>query len=179
MHSAICAFDTRAQAQQAVDQLERAGFARHDLHIEHQGVGASLGHFFATLLGRDDPSSHADAYAQHVQRGAFVVVVDARDEAEAERASVLLHGLQGHDLNVIGRGEQRPLRDIVGERQAQGAAVNRSADTYEAAGSFASPNMERAQAAPHRISPTAGPDLREPETEHAPGLRYVDKDKPI
>ena len=36
MHTAICAFDTREQAEQARDGLLRAGFARHDLHIEHQ-----------------------------------------------------------------------------------------------------------------------------------------------
>jgi len=203
MHTALCAFDTHDQARHAVDELVRAGFARHDVHIEHEhvssegrvandawdgmerevavdrGVLSSFGHFFDSLLGRDHPAGDVHTYLQHVERGGFVVVVDAADEAEAERAGVLLHGLRGRDLSVVARGEQRPLRDIVAMRQAQGTAVNRSADTYEAAGSFASPNMERAQAAPHRISPTAGPDLRNPESEHAPGLRYVDKDKPI
>jgi hypothetical protein len=204
MHTAICAFDTHEQARQAVDALERAGFARHDLHIEHKqstsegrapndawdglerevavdrSVLSSFGHFFASLLGRDHPSGHVDTYTQHVERGGHVVVVDAHDDAEAQRAGALLRELQASDLNVVPRPEQRPLRDIVGMRQAQGdgEAVNRSNDTYEAAGSFGSPAMEHATAA-HRISPTAGPDLRDPETEHAPGMRYVDKDKPL
>jgi hypothetical protein len=117
MHSAICAFDTHEQAGDAVAALERAGFARHDLHIE-----------------RD------------VERG-YVVVAEAQDEAQAQRAGALLRDLQGREL-----------------------------DSYEAAGSFASPANA---SAPHRFSPTAGPDLREPETEHAPGLRYADKDKPL
>jgi len=29
------------------------------------------------------------------------------------------------------------------------------------------------------VSPSTGPDLREPEIERAPGLRYADKDKPL
>ena len=32
--------------------------------------------------------------------------------------------------------------------------------------------------ASHRMNPTAGPDLRDPDLERAPGLRYSDKDKP-
>lgn len=204
MHTALCAFDTEEMARQAVDALERAGFARHDVHIENEhstsegrapndawdgqereiavdrSVLSSFGHFFASLLGRDHPSGHVDTYAQHVERGGHVVVVDARDEAEAQRAQALLNALEARDVNVVARGEQPPLRDIVGMRQAQGTgeAVNRSNDTYEAAGAFGSPAMERATAS-DRISPTRGPDLREPESEHAPGLRYVDKDKPL
>src|SRR3954453_23707401 len=205
MHTALCAFDTHDQARQAVDALLRAGFAQNDLHIEHadttsagrapndrwdgmehevavdRGVLSSFGHFFASLLGRDHPSGHVQTYEQHVQRGGHVVVVDARDEAEAQRAQSLLRELQARDVNVVARGEQLPLRDIVGMRQAQdkGGAVNRSNDTYEAAGAFGSPAMERATAASNRISPTAGPGLRDPEQEHAPGMRYVDKDKPL
>lgn len=204
MHTALCAFDSADAARQAVDALVRAGFARHDIHIENEhatsegrapndawdgqerevavdrGVLSSFGHFFASLLGRDHPSGHVDTYTQHVERGGHVVVVDARDEAEAQRAQTLLNALEARDVNVVARGEQPPLRDIVGMRQAQaaGGAVNRSADTYEAAGAFGSPAMERATAS-NRVAPTGGPDLREPESEHAPGLRYVDKDKPL
>jgi hypothetical protein len=32
--------------------------------------------------------------------------------------------------------------------------------------------------ASHRMTPSAGPDLRDPDLERAPGLRYSDKDKP-
>ncbi|MBC5783239.1 hypothetical protein H8N03_09810 [Ramlibacter sp. USB13] len=207
MHTAICAFDTHEQAKDAIASLERAGFARHDLHIEHKhasaegreandrwdgmereiavdrGVVQNFGHFFASLFGRDEHAGHADTYSQHVERGSHVVVVDAHDEAEARRAQDLLRAMQAGDLNLVHRREQRPLRDIVGMRQSEGTAVNRSNDTYEAAGSFGSPNMdyERAQRAmaSNRVSPTSGPDLREPESERAPGLRYSDKDKPV
>lgn len=158
MHTAICAFDDRASAERAVEQLVAAGIDRRDVHLEHRsgdgeltmpGEGAAprdkpapndawdglereiavdrnvlenFGRFFASLLGRDDHSGHIDTYAKHVERGSVVVVVDARDEAEASRASQLLHGLQASDMNVLHRAEQRPLRDLVGERQAGGIA---------------------------------------------------------
>jgi len=204
MHSTLCAFDTHEQASDAVAALEREGFPRHDLHIEHRqaaderpaandrwdglerevAVGrkalSSYGRFFADLLGRTHPdaSGHADTYAGHVERGGYVVVLDAPDEAQAQRAGVLLRERRARDLNVVPRTGQRPLRDIVGMRQAQGGTESASNDSYEAAGSVGSLVGEHASAA-HRFSPTTGPDLREPETERAPGLRYLDKDKPL
>ena len=157
MHTTLCAFDERGQAEKARDSLLQAGFAAHDVHIEHKhapaesrdandawdgqereiavdrGVLSNFGHFFASLLGRDNPSGHADTYSQHVERGAFVVVVDADNDAEAQRARGVLQGLQAGHMNVVHRNEQRPLRDIVARR-------------------------------------------RDPELEHAPGLRYADED---
>jgi hypothetical protein len=207
MHTAICAFDTHEQAKDAIAALERAGFARHDVHEEHQHataegseandqwdglereiavdrrVLAKFGRFFASLFGGDEHAGHVDTYARHVERGGHVVVVDAQDEAEARRAQELLRGMQAGDLNVVHRREQRPLREIVGMRQGETPAVNRSNDTYEAAGSFGSPNMdyERAQRAmaANRVSPATGPDVRDPDAERAPGMRYSDKDKPL
>lgn len=204
MHTTLCAFDDRARAEQAADSLVRSGFPRHDVHIEHKelhgertapndqwdgmereiavdrGVLSSFGHFFASLLGRDNPSGHVDTYAQHVERGGYVVVVDARDEAEAQRARALLHELQAGELNVVHRPEQRPLRDIVGRRQEEAGMVERSREPYEGwTGSATSSNMESEHAlASHRLSPTTGPDLRDPDLERAPGLGPVDKDKP-
>jgi hypothetical protein len=157
MHTTLCAFDDRARAEQARDSLLQSGFALHDVHIEHKhapaetrdandawdgqereiavdrGVLSNFGHFFASLLGRDNPSGHADTYSQHVERGAYVVVVDADSEADAQRARGVLHGLQAGHMNVVHRQEQRPLRDIVARR-------------------------------------------RDPELEHAPGLRYADEE---
>ena len=152
MHTALCAFDDRARAERARDSLLQSGFAAHDVHIEHRhapaenpgrtdgqrdvadrGVLSSFGHFFASLLGRDNPSGHADTYSQHVERGAYVVVVDADEPAQAQRARDVLQGLQAGDLNVVDRREQMPLREIVSRR-------------------------------------------RDPDLEHAPGLRYADQD---
>jgi hypothetical protein len=209
MHTAICTFDDRSRAEQAADSLVRAGFARHDVHVEHKdaeggkaagehadandrwdgmereiavdrGVLENLGHFFASLFGRDNPSGHADTYAKHVEHGRYVVVVDTDSPEQAERARTLLNELQAGDLDVVHRTEQRPLRDIVGMRQ-EGAAgmVERSREPYEGwSNTGTSSNMESEHAlASHRISPTTGPDLRAPDLEREPGLRYADKDK--
>lgn len=207
MHTALCAFEDRARAEQAVDALVRSGIARHDVHIEHKhlhrshetgtdrwdgmerevavdrSVLASFGAFFASLLGRDHPSGHVDTYGQHVERGNYVVVVDAHDQAEADRARVMLQDMEARDLNMVHRPEQRPLRDVVGMRQ-EGIAgepgtagmVERSRTPYE--GSVSSNMEERAVASSPRVSPNAGPDLRDPDLGREPGLRYADKDKP-
>ena len=201
MHTAICAFDDRARAEQAVDALARAGIARHDVHIDHKrttaegrgstrgglsgpegddrNVLSSFGHFFASLLGRDNPSGHVDTYSQHVERGGYVVVVDADDEAQAQRARDLLQQMQGGDLNVVQRGgEQRRLRDIVGRDDEAAGMVTRSREAYEAGVGESPIARERAIAASHTLDARTGPDLRAPDVSHAPGLRYADKDKP-
>ncbi len=212
MHTAICAFDDKGRAEQAVDSLVGAGFARHDMHIEHKelraerpagsdrwdgmereiavdrGVVSSFGHFFTSLFGRDNPSGHVDTYAQHVERGNYVVVVDAHDTAGAERARTLMHELQAGDVNVVHRPEHPPLRDIVGMRQEglrdEGAGmVERSREPSESWSNDAPVNdttgIERERAlASHRMSPKTGPDLRDPDLGHSPGQRYDDKDKP-
>jgi hypothetical protein len=207
MHTAICAFDDRSRAEQAADSLVGAGFSRHAVHVEHKqlhgeqhgeqrdandrwdgmereiamdrGVLANLGHFFSSLFGRDNPSGHADTYSQHVEQGRYVVVVDTDSPEAAERARTMLRDLQASDLNVVHRAEQRPLRDIVGTRQEEAGMVERSREPYEGWNNTGtSSNMESEHAlASHRMSPTTGPDLRAPDLEREPGLRYADKDK--
>jgi hypothetical protein len=198
MHTAICAFEDRRQAEQALQALERAGFARDDLHIEHQpatseggasgwdgtqgeihdrGVLSSFGHFFASLLGRDNPSGHVDTYSRHVERGGCVVVVDADSEEQAQRARTLLQELQAGDLNIVRRPEQRPLRELVGRRDEPAGMIERSREAYEGWSPAESMARERAMAS-HRLDAIGGPALRDPDVTHAPGLRYADKDKP-
>ena len=36
MHTAICTFDTRTTAEQAVERLVQAGFDRDDIHMEYR-----------------------------------------------------------------------------------------------------------------------------------------------
>jgi len=143
-----------------------------------RGVLASFGNFFASLLGRDDPSGRADSYTKHVERGGHVVVVDVHDEAEARRAGELLRELKAGELHVLHRPEQPPLRDIVGMRQVEATPRGRDALATAAAAGLVATERDRAMAS-SRVSPTAGPDLRDPDAERAPGLRYVDKDKPF
>lgn len=200
MHTAICAFEDRDRADQAVDSLVRAGFARHDVHVEHpqataegrgttrgglsgppgddRGVLSSFGHFFASLLGRDNPSGHVDTYSQHIERGGYVVVVDADDAAEAQRARTLLQELQAGDLDVLDRPGQRPLREIVSGEGLAGM-VTRSREAYEAGTNPIERARAMASSSADRLSARSGPELRDPDLGHAPGLRYADKDKPV
>lgn len=201
MHTAICAFEDRQKARQAVENLVRYGFSRQDVHIEckavttegdpidrgqdgtrqqpvrDRGALSSFGHFFASLLGADNPSGQADTYSQHVERGNHVLVADCKDEAEAQRARSLLKELQGGDIDIVQRAGQPPLRDLVGGMgDPKAGMVERGSATYEGASSEL-PDRERAMAA-NRVAATAGPALRDPDVTHAPGLRYADKDKP-
>ncbi|HYE39465.1 MAG TPA: hypothetical protein VEB23_06020 [Ramlibacter sp.] len=196
MHTAICAFDDRHQAQEAIDSLQRAGFDRADLHMEHRqatseggvdawdgeqreihdrGVLSSFGHFFASLLGHDNPSGQADTYSKHVERGGCVVVVDAATEEEAQRARTLLRELRSGEVDVVQR-EGQPLRDILARGEPAGM-MERSREAYEGWSPAESMARERAMAA-NRLDAIGGPKLREPDVGRAPGLRYADKDKP-
>src|SRR5689334_575256 len=115
MHTAICAFDDRARAEEAVAELLRSGFAGHDVHLEHKDLPTTGHHsgtdrwdgmerevamdrgrlssfmeFFTDLFSHQDLREQIAIYSQHVQGGKYVVVADTQDEAEAERARALL-----------------------------------------------------------------------------------------
>jgi hypothetical protein len=133
MHTAICTFDDKAQAEQAVNRLLQAGFDKHAVHLEHRHPDGSpmddnVEHrdrdakgkfsFFERLFGAGRNVPHVDAYTSAVERGLYVVIVEGRDDAEAERAQDVLHGMEASDLNLLHRPGEPPLRDIVAERQA-------------------------------------------------------------
>jgi hypothetical protein len=207
MHTTICTFDDKTRAHEAVDKLVAAGFARHDLHIEHKDtyrdsaqandhwdslerevavdphVVTSFGRFFARLFGHDHPAGHVNRYAGHVEQGSYVVVADTDNPAEAQRARAVLDELRAGNVSVVHRAEQRPMRDIVATRKdisdVPAGMTERSREAYESTGASASPIERERAMATNAVSPTTGPDLREPELDRAPGLRYSDKDKPL
>lgn len=205
MHTAICTFDDRAQAEQAAERLLQSGFDRHEVHVEHRhpdgtpmadaegrdhDVVAKFS-FFERLFGAGKHAPHAETYQSAVERGLYVVLVEARTEADAERAQNVLHGLNPGDLNLLHRPGERPLRDVVAERQA-GSLEQRFGTARE--DMDASHNMdvrregelfppertpERAMASQgwgeqrklevvDEDKPIASPDLREPGSEDKP-----------
>lgn len=130
MHTAICTFEDRGLAEQAVDRLVQAGFDRSQVHMEHRHPdGTPMAEardrdvvgkfsFFERLFGTGQHTPHADTYASAVERGLYVVLVEAADEDSAAHAQAVLHGMEARDMNLVQRTGQPPLRDIVAERQA-------------------------------------------------------------
>lgn len=123
MHTVISAFQDKGQAERSVDRLVELGIRRGDVHIEHRGASrdsalANFGAFFVSLLGQDAPGGrHADHYARAVEHGRYVVVADAMDEVQAQRASEILGEMGGEGSDTVHRPLLRPLRDIVAVRE--------------------------------------------------------------
>ena len=133
MHTAICTFEDRAGAERAAERLVQAGFDRREVHVEHRhadgtpmaeadGGGERRDHdvvakfsFFERLFGVGRHAPHAQAYDRAVEQGLYVVLVEGRDEEEAQRAQDVLHGLNPSDFSLVHRTGERPLRDVVAE----------------------------------------------------------------
>ena len=111
MHTVIGAFDFRQHAHQALDRLREAGFTRDCMYLrtaeapsggagqagaaaadETHGFFHTLSHLFAGLFGT---AGDAGEYAETIRRGGTVVVVDAPDEAAAEKAHAVLRAQEG------------------------------------------------------------------------------------
>lgn len=115
MQTIIGAFDTAATAQAAVDKLVNAGFDRSDVHVERgeatdstqelrsaQTTGKEepgmIRSFFEGLFGDKEEPQWRSQYDEAVRRGGSVVVVDAEDDTQAERAAEILDSLGAFDV---------------------------------------------------------------------------------
>ncbi|TFZ07928.1 hypothetical protein [Ramlibacter humi] len=207
MHTAICTFEDRANAERARDRLLRAGFAAEDVHLQHRGARDSdamgedprawsgtdrevaadrnmvdrVAGFFVHLFGAD-AANDRENYTRRVDSGRTVLVVDTHSETEADRARALLHDLQADDVNVYARGaDSRPVRDLVADMPVHVDSPERIQAAFHGRSTDwtdrSADTRERAVAAG-----TPGEqrplDLRDPDLDHV-GLRYenLDKDK--
>jgi uncharacterized protein (TIGR02271 family) len=110
-------FELRREAEQARDELLAGGFSRDEVQLSNadatgqtdsatgrptaqiaeaphdEGIGSSIKHFFKGIFGTDS-SPHAQKYSDAVSRGHHVLVVNAADEPEIERAADIVerHG---------------------------------------------------------------------------------------
>jgi uncharacterized protein (TIGR02271 family) len=100
-------FNTAAEAQQAVHQLEQAGFKLDYVDVAHreaanQGVGRtsddSIGGFFSSLFGGSD-NDDARNYTAAAQRGSSVVTVHVDTSEESQRAAQLLDAAGAVDVD--------------------------------------------------------------------------------
>ena len=201
MHTAICTFDDRATAEQAVKRLVEAGFDRHDVHIQHRQADGSLmteesenrwdgmerevavGHrvaetlgFFASLFGQD-AVGHTAPYYRAVERGQCVVLVDASSDVEAQRAQNTLLGMEAGDFKLVPRAGQ-PLRNLVGDGASPGIEERfgtARADMGESRNREVERERERERAVVRELErATASQGWGEQRT-----LNLVDDDQPI
>lgn len=117
----IAAYDRPLEAQRALDALLESEFSRDQVRLGsaddvQRATGAesrpstdrSLGQKIADFFGLDDEAETA-TYSEAVRRGNSVVVVDARSEEEAQRAT-----------NILGRFDPIDIDKRVSEWEASG-----------------------------------------------------------
>ena len=98
-----------AEPARAVDPVDREVGERTMASAEREvavdrDVLTALGHFFVSILGKDHHPRHAKTYSEAVRRGHPVVIVDARNDEEAEHAATMLHHLGA--INVDERAQE-------------------------------------------------------------------------
>jgi hypothetical protein len=115
----------RELGERAMDSSER------EIAVDRTTLEA-MGHFFVSLFGRDRGEGHAQRYRTAVGRGQCVLVVDARDDRQAESAAMVLHDagaidVDDHDegrtqhagVRAYRRDEQPALRDLAAQRNVR------------------------------------------------------------
>ena len=130
MYTVIGAFDDRQSAQRTLDTLVARGFPRDRVDLQagpatpdpaasitsrgaasgsvedgNDGLLARMRHSFASLFGSEE--GEVGRYSEAIRRGGSVVVVDATDETQAERAAELMRALGG-TIDLFERNEGKP-----------------------------------------------------------------------
>lgn len=108
----IAAFDRPGVADEALEALLENGFTRGQVRLGSSdaltddaqvatstpGTSRTLGEKIAHFFGLDDDDA-AYSYSEAMRRGSTAVVVDAEDEAEAQRASNILSRFDPIDID--------------------------------------------------------------------------------
>lgn len=80
MHTAICTFENRADADRAVERLLQSGFDRNDVHLEHRHADGS------PMQGQEGQGASSDEPLMHGQPAAEGQANDSWDSLEREVA---------------------------------------------------------------------------------------------
>ncbi len=101
----VAVFDEQSQAEQALDALTKGGFSSSNARLKapdstpasgpsrEESFGEKVAQFFG--FGEQ----HEATYSEAVRRGSCVLVVDAADDAEAERASDIIERYHPVDID--------------------------------------------------------------------------------
>jgi hypothetical protein len=122
-HTLVAVFDDFGEAQRARSDLVSSGFQEQEIHLDTTQGGtapprasseeSSIGHFFRSLIGKDENANEAEEYERAMQLGKTVLSLDA-DEAQDERAIEILKRhhpieLQGDDDATLRAGEGQDI----------------------------------------------------------------------
>jgi uncharacterized protein (TIGR02271 family) len=145
-------FELRSEAEHARDELLAGGFSRDEVQISRadatgqtdsqsgrptaqiaseshdEGIGASIRHFFTSIFGTDS-SPHAQKYSDAVSRGHHVLVVNAADEPEIERAADIVerHGPVDIDEKAVEWAQGKPMAQPESMRMGGAGGMQQSA----------------------------------------------------
>jgi len=107
-------FNTAAEAQQAVQKLEQAGFQLDYVDVAHreaanQGMGRtsddSIGGFFSSLFGSDD-NNDARNYTEAAKNGSSVVTVHVDSADQSQKAARILDDAGAVDVDGGMKGDK-------------------------------------------------------------------------
>jgi uncharacterized protein (TIGR02271 family) len=150
-HTLVAVFELRSEAEHAMDELLAGGFSRSEVQISKadatgqtdsltgrptsadeqphdEGFGAGIRHFFKDIFGTDS-SVHTQKYSDAVARGHHVLIVNAADEPEIERAADIVerHGPVDIDEKVAQWGGGAPVAQPESMRMGGAGAMQQSA----------------------------------------------------
>jgi uncharacterized protein (TIGR02271 family) len=151
-HTLVAVFELRSEAEHARDELLAGGFSRDEVQISHadatgqtdsltgrptaqiaeephdEGIGSSIKHFFKSIFGTDS-SPHAQKYSDAVSRGHHVLVVNAADEPEIERAADIVerHGPVDIDEKAVEWAGGAPVSNPESMRMSGAGGMQQSA----------------------------------------------------
>lgn len=177
-HTVIGVFNTAAEAQSAVQQLEQNGFQRDYVDVApYEGsatsgsststnttgtraeaavddAGDSISNFFGNLFGSDDDNNSANNYSNVVRSGKSLVTVHAQSSSEAERARDLLDDYGAVDVDDIASqaGTSTSGNAYAGTQAQSNTAQTDNADSVKV--------MEESLQVGKRVEQTGGVRLR-------------------
>jgi hypothetical protein len=134
-----------------------------------RGILDSLGHFFVSLFGEDRGEKTASMYGDEVGRGNSVVIVDARNDQEAESAAVTLH-----ECGAI---------DVEDRHSAGGMPTLPGVRAYEREQPTMQEMVEQRRVRESALAERAGQVSKEmkedrEERAYASAMNHVDRDRP-
>lgn len=100
-------FDDQSDARQALQELERAGFNQSNISF----VDRTSGRLANMLTSAGIPDQDAQIYAQGVQQGGGLIILQALGDRDAERAADILDRFNVVDISGRTQGYQRMSLD--------------------------------------------------------------------